>query len=261
MTRSRSISVIASSVLFASVVAAAVSPEAAPLVERAGGRVQQFWERMSAVSCTETLMQTKLTPEGKTVAQRMSMFDYVILMQLAGDELTVDESRLQQGKPPKAGDRALLATSGFSTLMLILHPHFQPSYEYSLLPDDVIDGKRMRHVEFVHVRGRPSPSVLQLRGREYPIEWKGSAWIDAATGDIARVTAALKEPMEDVGLTKLNSDVRYARVSLKGMEAMLPQTATIEAGTSRQLWRNVHQFSRYKQFSVTTDVKTEAPKQ
>jgi hypothetical protein len=253
----RFISVIVSSVSWAS---GAAAPEAAALVNRAGKTVELFWEQLGAVSCTETLTQTKLNQEGKTIAQRKSVFDYLILMQLAGDELTVDESRLQQGKPPKAGDRALLTTTGFSTLMLIVHPHFQSSYEYSLETDQMQDGKSMRRLRFVHIRGHRSPSVLQLRGREYPIEWEGSAWIDPATGRIARVIAALHSPMKDVGLKTLGADVRYSAVTIKGVQSWLPDTATVEAATERQLWRNVHQFSQYKQFAVSIDTKTDAPR-
>ena len=256
MTSFRAISVIVSSVAWAS---AATLPEAAALIDRAGKAVERFWEQIGAVSCTETLTQLKLSPEGKTVAQKKSLSDYLILMQLAGDELTVDESRLQQGKPPKAGDRALLTTSGFSTLMLVLHPHFQSTYDYSLLPNETIGGKLMRRVHFVHLRGQRSPSVLQLRGREYPIEWEGTAWIDTQTGRVERVAAALKAPLDDIGLKKLTADVHYTGVSIKGAQAWLPDTAVIEAATTRQLWRNVHQFSQYKQFAVTVETTTEPP--
>src|SRR5690242_890056 len=92
------------------------------LLERTGKRVEEFWDQFSAVACTETVLQTKLGASGKVLVQRTSTFDYLVILQLAGDELTVDESRLLQGQPRKASDRPLLSTAGFSTLVLIFHP-------------------------------------------------------------------------------------------------------------------------------------------
>jgi hypothetical protein len=105
--------------------------------------------------------------------------------------------------------------------------------------------------------------VLQLRSREYPIEWQGTAWIESSTGRITRIQAGLKEPLEDVGLKILESEVRYSPVSLSGAKELpwMPMTAQIEADTKHQHWRNLHQFTAYKQFSVTTDSRTETPKE
>ena len=250
----------------ASSLALAAAPAPEPLIrllDRTGARVDQFWQDFASVSCLETVTQVKLEPSGKVLTRKQATFDYVILIQVSDADVTVDESRMQQGKPPKASERALLATSGFSTLALILHPHFQDSFQFAELQDGNQPGRPVRHVRFEHIRGRRSPSVLQLRGREYPIEWRGEAWIDAATGAIARIHAELKAPMADVGMQKLSSDVSYSPVGLKGAAEApwLPERATIEAATERQRWQNVHLFSRYRQFSVDTEVHTEAPKQ
>ena len=76
--------------------------------------------------------------------------------------------------------------------------------------------RRSHRVHFEHVHGKPTPSVLQLRSRDYPIEWQGTAWIDSATGNIARIQAALRSSLADIGLQKLESDVRYGAVSFAG---------------------------------------------
>jgi len=233
------------------------------LLERTGKRVEEFWDQFSAVSCTETVLQTKVGASGKVLVQRSSTFDYLIMLQLAGDDLTVDESRLLQGQPKKGSNRPLLSTSGFSTLVLIFHPYFQSSYQFSLVALEDINGRKLQEVRFEHIRGRRTPSVLQLRGRDYPLEWQGSAWIDPETGCVSRIHAGLKASLSDVGLRELWSDVRYVPVQFQSEKetAWLPEVAVIEADTEHQHWRNVHQFSRYRRFSVTTDSKTERPKQ
>lgn len=251
--------------LTAAPVSGAEPAASAPLQEllgRTGQQVARFWDQFSAVTCIETIDQQKLSEDGKVVVKKRSAYDYLVLLQFSGDDLLVNESRVLQGKPAKESDRALLSTSGFSTLVLIFHPRFHASYVFA---DEGADPQTpLQHrVRFEHIRGQRSPSVLQLRSREYPIQWQGTAWIEFSTGNIARIQAGLKEPLEDVGLRNLESDVQYSPVSFSGKPELpwMPMTARIEAETKHQHWRNVHQFTAYKQFSVTTDARTETPQE
>jgi len=233
------------------------------LLDRTGKRVEEFWDHFSAVSCTETVQQVKLGAGGNVLAQRTTSFDYLVILQLAGDDLTVEESRQVQGQPKKEKNKPLLTTSGFSILLLIFHPIFQNSYEYTMASVEETGGRKLQQVHFEHVHGRRSPSTLQLRGRDYPLEWQGSAWIDPRTGYIDRISAELKSSMDDVGLKKLSSEVQYTPVhfSTEKQTAWLPDVAVIEAATEHQHWRNTHMFSQYRRFSVTTDATIESPKQ
>lgn len=232
------------------------------LLARAGQQVTRFWDQFSAVTCIETIEQDKLSEDGKILVKKRSAYDYLVLLQFSGDDLMVNESRVLQGKAAKESDRALLSTSGFSTLVLIFHPRFHASYVFT---DQGMDPQTqlLRRIRFEHIRGQRSPSVLQLRSREYPIEWQGTAWLDDSTGSITRIQAGLKAPLDDVGLMRLDSDVRYSPVKLAAAKELpwMPASAQIDADTKHQHWRNLHQFSDYKQFSVSTDSKTEAPKE
>ena len=60
--------------------------------------------------------------------------------------------------------------------------------------------------------------------------------------------------MQDVGLNTLRSEVEYAPVPFRGMKETywFPSQATVEVETLRQHWRNTHQFSGYRRFSVDT---------
>ena len=238
---------------------AASGASADELLSRTRQQVERFWDQFSNVHCTEVVSQTKIGENDKPILQRQATFDYLVLMQLNGEDLKMEESRVLRGKPAKQSDRALLTTSGFSTLILIFHPHFQESFQFSLGPEE--DGKVRLH--FTPVRGKRSPAILELRNREYPIEWEGDAWIDPASGVITRIDAGLAEPLGDVGLQKLNSSVVYAPVSFKDLPepAWLPQQATVEAQTAHQHWINSHSFSAYKEFAVSVETETSAPKQ
>lgn len=243
---------------------AATVPPLAETLRRAGKAAEEFWTEFPAVNCTESVTQVKLGGNGKPVYAEKSSFDYLIVLQSAGDEVTVEESRMPLKTAPekKAENVPLLVTNGFSTFLLVFHPLYQDDFEFSQPALDQVDGMTLVRVEFRHRRGARSPSVLQLRQREYPVEWQGTAWLDPESGAIVRMSAGLGTSMADVGLKALTADVRYARFTFKEQpgEHWLPVSATIEAETPRQHWRNVHTFSGYKQFSVTTKTEVNAPK-
>jgi hypothetical protein len=227
-----------------------------------GKAVERFWEQFSAINCAEQITQVKLNQKGKPVSRQESSFDYLALMRIADGELSVDESRVSQRSSGNAKDTPLLVTSGFSTLLLVFHPHFQNSFEYSEPSEESLDGKKTWRVDFRHVRGGRTPSCLRLRGRDYPIEWSGTAWIEPESGSILRITAGLQSSMEDLGLRALDAEVRYGPVRFTDApeEYWLPAIATIEARTPLQHWKNVHRFSNYKRFSVSTSERTESPR-
>jgi hypothetical protein len=99
-----------------------------------------------------------------------------------------------------------------------------------------------------------SPAALAVRGREYPLELSGSAWIDPLSGTIAKLTANVESGMEDVGLLALRSKVHFAPVTFHGSPETfwLPAQAIVEVESKHQHWRNTHEFSDYKRFSVET---------
>lgn len=233
------------------------------LLEKTGKRVEQLLERFSEVTCTEVVSQMKLGTNGKVYSQKKTIFDTLIILDTAENDLSIEESRLEQGKSAKSksGEKSLLVTNGFSVFLLVFHPYFRNSFEFESGDSSEFEGQKLEVVRFQQIRGKRSPSVLQLRGRDYPLEWEGNALVDSRTGYIARVTAKLKATMEDVGLKSLSSDVIYQPVTFigAGETQWLPSIAMIEAESIQQHWKNTHQFSNYRLFSVTTTSKTEDP--
>lgn len=251
--------VIVISVLIPGAVAAA--PDYS-LLDRAGTSVEQFWSEMSSVTCTETISQEKFNEKGKVVLNHQAAFDYLIALRWNGGEMLVDESRIEinPGRK-KAAESALLATSGFATLLLILHPEFQPGYHFEPQPEELLDGRRLLPFHFIPKAGGRSPGALELKGRDYPIAWEGTVWIDPASAMVARIEAHWSDPPQEIGLASLVSDVKYSPISLRSKTYWLPQEAEIEVKTPHQRWHNVHRFSGYRLFAVETDVQTLAPEE
>jgi hypothetical protein len=115
-------------------------------------------------------------------------------------------------------------------------------------------------VGFEQIVPEHSLSVLLLREREYPLLWRGSAWIDPTTFAVARIQAGLGNSMAEQGLLRLDTDVTYTDVRFnETAHYWLPSQAVIEAETKRQHWRNTHLFTNYRRFEVETQVKTANP--
>ncbi|MBZ5496741.1 MAG: hypothetical protein LAP85_10080 [Acidobacteriia bacterium] len=230
------------------------SPPLATLLEKLGKQVESFRQQYPAVTCSEAVSQVKLAKGGGVVRRLESQFDYLILISPGENYLAVEESRLIKKPSAKRNDVPLLVTGGFSTMILVFHPLYQNCFEYLQLPEESIGGKRVVCIQFQHVPGTRSTACLRLNGRDVPLELKGKAWIDPETMAFIRITAELASPLTDLGLQTLTADVQYAPVRFDGAESAywLPTSALIEVATAQQHWRNIHRFTDYRRFSVTT---------
>jgi hypothetical protein len=226
------------------------------LLARTSQQVSNFLEQFSDVKCTEKVIQEKLGKEGKVEVKEESTYDYLVILTNVGGELSLDESRLavNEAKSDRK-NTSLLVSNGFATLFLVFHPYYAQSFRFAAQEDEVVDGHRLSKVSFRHVSGTRSMAALALRGREYPLELSGTAWIDPETGVIRKIAADIGDTMQDVGLKTLHSEVEYAPVPFRGMKETywFPAQARVEVETPRRHWRNTHHFADYKRFSVDTE--------
>jgi hypothetical protein len=241
--------------LLACPAALAGSSETDILLARASRWSVNFLDVFSQVKCTEQVTQEKLGKNDKVELKRQSTYDYLVILSNADGELGVDESRLaikQVAPDPK--DRSLLLTNGFATLFLVFHPYYAESFQFTPLGEEVIEGRRLSKIGFRHLPGTRSPAALALRGREYPLELSGAAWIDPETGAIAKITAEVGNTLEDVGLQSMRAEVDFAPVEFHDPKenVLFPARASVEVTTARQHWKNLHQFTNYQRFSVST---------
>jgi len=250
--------------LFATLVAFCVmSPEPVAaqeqldvLLERTAKQAASFLDLISETNCTERVLQEKLADNGKVVEKEESTFDYLVILSTSDGELNLVESRIAPGdtKPQKKLRAPLLISNGFSTLFLVFHPYYASSFQFTRQGEESLNGRTLTKIRFQHIPGMRSPAALAVRGREYPLDLNGTAWIDPVTGSIAQLTANVDSGMEDVGLRTLHSEMRFAPVTFHDSPESfwLPAQATVEVETHHQHWRNTHRFFDYKRFSVNT---------
>lgn len=225
------------------------------LLARTSKQVSLFLDQFSNVKCTEYVTQLKLGKNDKVEAKQETRFDYLVIMTSAGGQLNLSESRLSEHHSKQVKNLSLLVTNGFATLLLVFHPYYEGSFQFSQQEDDFLNGKRYVRVRFQHIKGTRSPTALVLRGREYPLELAGTAWIDPGTGVIAKIVAGIDDSLDDLGLKMLRSEVEYTPVSFRDLKQTFwfPSEATIEVETPKQHWRNTHRFADYREFSVSTE--------
>jgi len=226
------------------------------LLNRTGEQVSKFLGQFSEVKCTEKVTEEKLGKEDKVELKEESTYDYLVILTNTGGELSLDESRLavHEAKVDKK-NTSLLVTNGFATLFLVFHPYYAGSFRFTAQGDELVGGHLLSKISFQHVRGTRSIAALALRGKEYPLEVSGTAWVDPQTAVITKIVAEIGDSMQDVGLKTLRSEVEYAPVPFRGMKETywFPSQATVEVETPRQHWRNTHRFTDYKRFSVDTE--------
>jgi len=246
--------------MFSAALASAQNTAPVPLekiLDRASQRVSDFLDQFSNVRCVEQVTQAKLKPNGKMELEEQSTFDYLVILTNAGGELSLDESRLpvKQATADRKKDISMLLSNGFGTLFLVFHPYYSGSFEFTDAGSEMVEGHNARKVHFVHTRNTRSIAALALRGREYPLELSGDAWVDPETGNILRMQTGIGSTLEDVGMKTLESSVRFAPIAFSKDQAVywFPSEAVVEVETPKQHWRNTHRFNSYKQFSVTTE--------
>jgi len=237
--------------------AACVAGQTAPTqnaADRAGKQVTAYLAKLADLHCTESVVQEKFAHNGHVESSERAKYDYLIMIDGNGDGLQLNESRIESTSTHHK-PLPMLVTNGFSTVLLVFHPYYRDSFQFEAGADEMAAGKPAIPIHFTHISGRRTPAALALRGREFPLELKGTAWLDKQSGDVVKMDASLQRDMSDVGLKSLNVHVEYKPSTLgKNSAAMtLPSLAVVDVTTPRQHWRNTHVFDAYKSFSTEAE--------
>lgn len=224
---------------------------------RARKSVEKFFEQSANVVCAESITQTLLKNDGKPAYREESKYDYQLEANSASGSLKLKESRDARKLPFRDPARTLLVTNGFASLLLIVHPRYETSYQFEPAGEETVDGVAFEEIHFKPIPGGSSPAALQLRGKSYPLPLSGMLWIDKQTGAITRLTAAVDASLTDLGLHGMRSDIHYTLVQFHDPEEAywMPVSATIDVETALQHWRNVHRFTGYRRFRATIRIE------
>jgi len=222
------------------------------LLRRAGAQTEKFVDNFSLVRSTEQMVQLKMDAKGKVALKQTADYDYVGIVHVSNGTAKVEESRVNKSVPAQNPAESQLVTSGFATLVLIFHPEFQGSFTFQDAPGESQSGSRALTFE-LKPSGR-STTVFRFRDRNFPVEWKGIAWLDRVSGAVLRIHAEMRNPIGDLGLQLLEADVEYAPIQFQDVPETywLPRIATVDLETNHQHWKNTHTFRNYAPYTVST---------
>jgi hypothetical protein len=226
------------------------------VIDLAQKQITAYLEKLADFHCTESVTQQKLTPNGHVEATERAKYDYLIMMSGTGNEFQLNESRVDaESAHGKRTQLPMLVTNGVATVLLVFHPYYRDSFTFEAGAEESIDGRAAIPVHFAHITGRRTPAALALRGREYPLELTGTAWLDERSGEVIKVEATLEHDMSDVGLRALHVQVNYKPSAPdKNVGTLdLPALAVVDVETPRQHWRNTHVFDNYRGFSTDAE--------
>jgi hypothetical protein len=142
-------------------------------------------------------------------------------------------------------------------MLLVLHQDFEPSFVFTPVSEELVDGRTLVKIHFKPVPGASSPAAIQLRSRNYPLPLAGDLWLDRDSGAVVKLMSRLDTGLDDLGLHDLRSEIHYSIVEFHDPEEAywMPSSAVIDVQTPKQHWRNVHRFTDYRRFRATIQVQ------
>lgn len=216
-------------------------------------QIGSYLDQLGNLHCTEAVTQEKLGEKGRVLAVERDTFDYLVMMSGNAEDFQLNESRIENaGTRHRLLAMPMLVTNGMATVLLIFHPYYRDAFTFQTGPPETVDGAPAIPIHFAHSPGRRTPAALALRGREYPLDLEGTAWLDVASGQVVKVDVGLERDMSDIGLSSLKIEVEYKSELVSGQPSQidLPAVTVVDVTTPRQHWRNTHTFSSYKSFSA-----------
>jgi hypothetical protein len=223
----------------------------------ARGLIDKFFDQTSNVVCNEDVAQTMIGKNGKPIYREESVFEYQLQSSNNSGNLRLVESRDTRKAAFRDPSKTLLITNGFASMLLVLHPTYEPSYTFEPVSEEVIDGRTLVKIHFKPVPGASSPAAMQLRDKNYALPLTGDIWIDSESGAVVKLISELDSGLDDLGLHQLRSEIHYSTVQFHDPEEAywMPASAVIDVETAKQHWRNVHRFTNYRRFRATIQVE------
>jgi hypothetical protein len=226
-------------------------------LQRSRKLIDRFFEQMSNVVCNEDVAQSIVGKNGKPMYREESVFEYQMQANSRTGSLKLVESRDARKEAFRDPSKTLLITNGFASMLLVLHQDFEPSFVFTPVSEETLDGRTLVKIHFKPVPGASSPAAIQLRSKNYPLPLTGDVWLDSDTGAVVKLASRLDSGLDDLGLHDLRSEIHYSIVEFHDPEEAywMPSSAVIDVQTPKQHWRNVHRFTDYRRFRATIQVQ------
>jgi len=225
-------------------------------------RVKELVTNLQQFTATEGLDHRELDAEGNARGVQSRTFDYMVAISEPRREmLSVEEYR--NGEMALQAFPANLATMGLPALALIFHPYFVEDFQMRC---EGLGTWRGQPTWQIHFQQRPDKvsriRSYRVRGRAFPVNLKGRAWIATDTFQVVRLESDLLEQIEAIPLMREHLAIEYHPVQFqkRRVELWLPESAEVFFHFRGHRYYRRHTFSDYTLFSVDVHQRIEDPK-
>ena len=225
-------------------------------LKQVGVTVEETFRDFSNTAATEVIRQTQLDRSGKPRTARSMECSYVFVHRTDNGHPEMEEFRgNRQGQPLSAGstDGGFMATSGFVSSLMILHPEMQARTSYRFLGSQPFAGQLTYVVGFAQ-KPETSPPLgrfILSQGSVTSLYLQGIAWI-SADHRVLRLRTDLLHPIPKISLNRETSEIDYRPYHFLSSPTtfFLPNRVTVSVEWGRKRLRNEHTFSKFQLFNV-----------
>lgn len=255
----------------------------ADILQRAGEKVEEYFQRAQSLVCLEVVrlqpLGAGLTPDGfgRTVESELRLAWDPLEGEGALEARTLRQVlRVNGGRPRKNDDRSCTTPeqqeSETQPLSMML-PSQQGNYEFKLASPAKIDGRQVMVLTFRKTTTR-TVEVKMVEGRDDCVSFdvdggqRGRIWIDPDTFEVMRLDQSLpglveiplpKPALRRAGVPaswiveRLDTSIRFQRVTFRDPDEsiMLPASSTelrVTRGSGQPRLRTVTEYRRYQRF-------------
>jgi hypothetical protein len=234
-----------------------------PLLDDVGKRIESMFHDLPNTASREEVRQDYSGFSGIERRVVRNTYDYLFLTPTRLETNAWVEVRSDsKGRPiPYEQRRAEFLTSGFAGLGYFFHPRQQPGSVFRHLGRSTL--KTREHV-LAFAQKADSADCLgsfKMFGVPRGLLFQGLAWIDPKNNQILRMRTELLAPRSDFGLYRLGTEIWFVEVRFKepARRLWLPREVIVTIEYRNRSFRNRHNYSDYRLFTVESYEKRERP--
>jgi tetratricopeptide (TPR) repeat protein len=226
------------------------------ILNKTGEGVEAFFQSIPNTASLEQVHQERLRKDGKVAEALDQEFNYIMLAQTGAPGLGIQEYRsTADGNDTNLGGlkQGLMLTSGFASVASLFHPAGRNDADYRYLGKQKLNGREVHVIAFAQ---KPQTAKMVTRfvtdSKSALALVHGLAWVDVEAFHILQLHTFLLNPLPEVQLQKLSTEIQFQEVSFAGVSRplWLPKEVQITVDWRRRVLRNLHRYSEFHLFSV-----------
>jgi Flp pilus assembly protein TadD len=234
------------------------------LMANAQRRMKQQLANFEKFAATEQIEHIPVDARGVSGASRTKQFSYLVFVKHVNNDFIYLEE-MRDGGTDLSEFPTQLATTGLVSMgVALLDKQYQDDFEYKCEGLTQWRGKPAWQIHWIQRQDKPGRILLwrNVRGL-YPIALRGRLWISANTFDLLHLETDLRDPVQELELTRDHLIVDYGPVKFENgrKQLWLPWHAEMYMELHGKRYHHKHTLSNYVLFSVDSTHKVAAPKQ